>query len=202
MTGSSPLVVVLCGGTSRRFGAGDKTAAVVQHDSTTVLDRILLDLPDKWPVVCVGDRRPTVREVSWRREEPPFGGPVAAVAAGISAAGTARNEKQWIDDGIVVVLAGDQPFAGSLAEEIVAVLLDAPSAEGVVAITSEQFPQHLLGAYRTSPLRRVVKGRANVSVRSTLGTLDLLTHSVELADAMDIDTLEDLARARSITGQG
>ena len=105
--GPAPVAaVVLCGGTSRRFGGVDKTAQTL--GSGTVLDSLLDALPPDWPVTCVGVPRPTVRPVSWTREDPPLGGPVAGIAAGL---GT-------VEAPIVVVVAGDQPLAGAGARRV------------------------------------------------------------------------------------
>lgn len=178
-------VVVLCGGTSRRFRSGDKTAAALA--GTTVLDRLLTDLPPDWPVTCVGEARPTQRDVRWCRENPPLGGPVAGIAAGL----------EGVTLPVVVVLAGDQPFAGGLVSSLVAALAVAESRlDGVVALTDG--PQYLLGAYRAPALRRVTLGRADVSVRSTLGTLATQHLSVPSRAAMDIDTVADLDRAQAM----
>jgi molybdenum cofactor guanylyltransferase len=65
---SEVTVVVLAGGTSRRFGS-DKLAAPLA--GTTVLDVLLGSLPAQWPLVVVGSERPVVREVRWVGEDPP-----------------------------------------------------------------------------------------------------------------------------------
>lgn len=108
--------VILCGGTSRRMGGGDKTALALGEHS--VLAHLLLDLPDEWEVICVGEPRPVPRQVHWTREDPPLAGPVEGLAAGV----TALNDLLPKPD-VVVALAGDQPFAGPAARACVAALL-------------------------------------------------------------------------------
>ena len=82
---SDVTVVVLAGGTSRRFGS-DKLAAPL--GGSTVLDTVLGSLPPEWPVVVVGPPRECRRPVTWTREDPPGGGPLAGVAAGVDAVTT------------------------------------------------------------------------------------------------------------------
>lgn len=137
--------VVLCGGTSRRMGVADKTA--LPFGEGTVLDAALEGLPPG-PIVCVGDPRPlrldgeTLADatpvIRWAREQPPGGGPVAGLRAGLDAVG-AHVETTYapvtelqdpapepnggrIEQGIVAVLAGDQPFAGRVAAHLVQAL--------------------------------------------------------------------------------
>src|SRR4051812_41556840 len=97
------------------MGSGDKTAA--PFGSGTVLDHLIDDLPAKWPVVTVGPERPTRRRTQWTREAPPGGGPVAAIAAGLALVRT----------DLVVVLAGDMPFAAGTAARLAAALDDDPA---------------------------------------------------------------------------
>ena len=92
-------VVVLAGGTSRRFGA-DKLGARL-HGST-VLETVVGSLPPGWPVVVVGPPRDCGRPVTWTREKPAGGGPLAGVAAGVLRVRTR----------LVAVVAGDMPYAG------------------------------------------------------------------------------------------
>src|SRR3954451_21606618 len=73
--------VVLAGGSGRRLGGVDKPALRV--GSTSLLDRVLGAVPDASSVVVVGPSRATSRPVTWVREDPPGGGPVAALAAGL-----------------------------------------------------------------------------------------------------------------------
>jgi molybdenum cofactor guanylyltransferase len=166
------------------MGSVDKTAAA--FGSGTVLDHLLDDLPAEWPVVTVGPERPTRRQTQWTREAPPGGGPVAAIAAGLALVRT----------DLVVVLAGDMPFAAGTAARLAAALDDDPAVAAVVATDLDGRPNPLLAAYRTAALRDAVPDLpANTAARSLLA----VTHTrlpVAAADALDVDTPEALAAAR------
>jgi molybdopterin-guanine dinucleotide biosynthesis protein A len=176
--------VVLCGGTGRRFG-GDKTQALI--DGVPVLDHVVGQLPPSWPVVCVGPARPTVAPVTWVREEPPGGGPVAALAAGLAE----------VSSPVVVVLGGDMPYAAPAATAVVAALLADPAVDAVVGRDPQGRTQPLLAAYRTEALRRAVPDpSAGVAL---MRVVDALVHAGLPTDsraALDIDTREDLQTAR------
>src|SRR5215470_4882128 len=72
--------VVLAGGRARRLGGVDKPALVVGERS--MLDTVLLACDGAAGIVVVGPPRPTVVDVRWTREDPPHGGPLAALVAG------------------------------------------------------------------------------------------------------------------------
>lgn len=185
--------IVLCGGQSRRFGGADKTRAVL--GGTSLLDRLLDGLPTDWPVVCVGPERPLdpepwrtpARAVQWTREDPPGGGPVAGIDAGLARVGTPY----------VVLLAGDLPFGAVGVQPLVAALRAAPAAtDGVRALDGAGEEQPLLAAYRTARLREAVPvGARDVGVRRTLRGLRCATQPVPAHAARDVDTVADLARA-------
>jgi molybdopterin-guanine dinucleotide biosynthesis protein A len=162
----------------------DKTAAAFGRG--TVLDHLLDDLPAEWPVVTVGPERSTRRVTRWTREAPPGGGPVAAVAAGLA----------LVHTDLVVLLAGDMPFAARTGARLVAALDDDPAVDAVVATDPDGRPNPLLAAYRTAALRDAVPAPpVNAAARSLLA----VTHSrlpVAAADALDVDTPEALAAAR------
>lgn len=176
--------VVLCGGTGWRFG-GDKTRALI--DGVPVLDHVVGQLPPSWPVVCVGPERPTVAPVTWVREQPPGGGPVAALAAGLVGVSTP----------VVVVLGGDMPYAAPAATALVAALLADPAVDAVLGRDPQGRMQPLLAAYRTEALRRAVPDPpAGVPL---MRVVDSLVHASMVTDgraALDIDTREDLQTAR------
>ena len=81
-------VVVLAGGTSRRFGS-DKLAAPLR--GSTVLDTVVASLPPHWPVVVVGPPRDCGRPVAWTREDPPG----AARSPGSPQASLASRPTSW-----------------------------------------------------------------------------------------------------------
>lgn len=175
--------LVLCGGTGRRFGS-DKTQALI--DGLPVLDHVVGQLPASWPVICVGPARPTVAQVTWVREEPPGGGPVAALATGLAG----------LSSPVAVVLGGDMPYAAPAAPTLVAALLADPSVDAVLGRDPQGRMQPLLAAYRTEALRRALP---NPPAGALMRVVDALVH-LELAmdsrSALDIDTREDLRAAR------
>jgi molybdopterin-guanine dinucleotide biosynthesis protein A len=178
--------LVLCGGDSRRLGSdgADKTAAPL--GATTVLDQLLDALPAEWPVVAVGLERPTRRSVRWTRESPAGGGPVAAVAAGLP----------LVDTDLLVVLAGDMPFAAGAATRLAATLHDDPTTDAVVAADPGGRPNPLLAAYRATALRDALPHPpANAAARSLLAVAHA-TAPVGERDSLDVDTPEALAAAR------
>ncbi|NHA69570.1 molybdenum cofactor guanylyltransferase [Phycicoccus flavus] len=174
-------VVVLAGGRSTRFGA-DKLAAPLR--GTTVLDHLLSALPPEWPVVAVGTPRETVRGVRWTREDPPGGGPLAAVLAGVALCRT----------GTVAVVAGDMPDAAPALARLLDVLLAAgPEVEAAVAVDDEDVANPLLAVYRTAALAaRAGTPTAGVPARSLL---DLVHAEVVVTGrpGRDVDTPADLA---------
>ena len=175
--------LVLCGGDSRRMGS-DKTTATL--GGATVLDHLLDGLPADWPLVVVGPERPTRRAVRWTREAPAGGGPVAAVAAGLS----------LVDTELVVVLAGDMPFAAHPAGSLVSTLQGDAASDAVVAVDAGGRPNPLLAAFRTASLNGALPNPpANAPARSLLAVAHT-TLPVDEADSLDVDTPEALAVAR------
>ncbi|MFF4555199.1 NTP transferase domain-containing protein [Streptomyces sp. NPDC001422] len=102
--------VVLAGGSARRLGGADKPG--VRVGGRALLDRVLAACADAAVTVVVAEPRATARPVRWAREDPPGGGPVAALDAGL----------RHTTAPYVVVLSADLPF---LDEKTVRRLLDA-----------------------------------------------------------------------------
>ncbi|MDO5710303.1 MAG: NTP transferase domain-containing protein [Micrococcales bacterium] len=205
MTSAAPTAaaIVLCGGTSRRFGGIDKTAQPL--GSATVLDSLLVALPAHWPIVCVGvqrELRQTMRRsVAWTREDPPLAGPVAGIAAGLAA----LDDLDHLDDcrgsdaDLVLVLAGDQPFAGEVAGDLVRVLHAAARTIDAVAASDDGRAQLLLCAYRRGPLAALLTGDvAGGGVYRTLAPLRVQTLAVAERVTLDVDAPADLAHARGL----
>ena len=173
-------VVVLAGGTSRRFGS-DKLVAPLR--GSTVLDTVVDSLPHEWPVVVVGPPRDCRRRVAWTREDPPGGGPLAGVAAGVALVGTE----------LVAVVAGDMPYAGHALVGLVAALRTAPrDVEGVVATDDDGVANPLLAAYRVDAVRRLLPSPAHGRPAKLLFDLAHVERAVPGPAAHDVDTPADL----------
>ncbi|GAB2869249.1 molybdenum cofactor guanylyltransferase [Nocardioides pacificus] len=72
--------VVLAGGTAARMDGIDK--ASIEHAGRTLLEYALDAVLDATEVVVVGEQVPTERPVTFTREDPPRGGPVAGLLTG------------------------------------------------------------------------------------------------------------------------
>ena len=182
--------VVLAGGTARRFGgATDKVALEV--GGTPLLDRVLVGCAGARTTIVVGPRRPTRRPVSWVREQPPGGGPVAAVAAALPSVTADR----------VLLLAADLPFFEPATAAVLLRGLDGdPDADAAVLVDADGRDQPLAAAYRTAPLLAALTALgdpAGLPLRRLVG--GLATRRIADADgaALDCDTWDDLARARA-----
>ncbi|WP_129339351.1 ATP-binding cassette domain-containing protein [Cellulomonas endophytica] len=208
------VVVVPAGGTSRRMhgGAGRPDKTRLPLGDGTVLDRLLADLAPL-PVVVVGpaldppvaagapssapgpaaDLRSPVRTC---RESPVGGGPLAAVAAGLAAALDERPGTR-----VLVVVAGDQPFAGVAVRRLLAALAAAPGVDAAVALDAQGHPQPLLAALRVAAVRaRLLDDPAAVvdaPARRLLADLRTVPVPVSDDEGLDLDRPEDLDRARA-----
>lgn len=182
--------LVLAGGAARRLGGADKPGLLV--GGRPLLDRVLDACADARTTVVVGGRRPTARPVQWAREDPPGGGPLAALDAGLRRTTAAQ----------VLVLSADLPF---LDRETVRALLDAPGGDGAMLRDPGGRDQPLVAAYRVEPLRREIAllaaehgTLAGLPLRAVTAELDLtpVTAAAPIA-SFDCDTWDDLAAARA-----
>jgi molybdopterin-guanine dinucleotide biosynthesis protein A len=177
--------VVLAGGSARRLGGVDKPALVVGDRS--LLDRVLAAVVDASRVVVVGPVRTTDRPVLWCREDPPGGGPVAALAAGLVEVRADR----------VAVLAGDLPF---LTPTVIERLLEsAAGRQGALVVDEGGRDQLLLGVWDTTALRRALPEQvAGARLGETLRQLDPVRLRIDARPApwFDCDTEADLTTAR------
>ena len=206
-------VIVPCGGTSRRLGGVDKTRESLA--GTTVLDHLLDGLPPDWPVVCVGEMRPTTRSVQWCRESPAGGGPVAGIAAGLAlirdlslirdlGAATdhdANSDVAMPGNAICVVVGGDMPFAATALPTLVDALNAAPGLDAVLASDPDGRTQPLLAAYRFDALRAALPPVSRgARLMAVVDALVIDTVAFDSQTALDVDTPEALEEARHIVG--
>ena len=191
-TGSRPgrcAAVVLAGGASRRFGT-DKLAVVV--DGAALLDQALAGLPGDAQVFVVGPARPTARPVTFLRENPPGGGPTAAMVTGLRAALATHSAE-------IVVLPGDAPHAGQAAVALLAARGPHPAA-AVVATDGEGFEQPLQLALGRAAARALVEAAGaeqghGASARALVLRLDppVERYRLPAEGHWDIDTPAQLA---------
>ena len=180
--------LLLTGGRGSRLGGVDKGALRLQ--GATLLERALDALAGLPTVVVgeVGDRRRSGGPVAVVREDPPFGGPAAAVVAGLAALPAADEVLLLAVD--VVGLPGAVPA-----------LLAAPTGRhGVVAVDVAGRDQWLLGRYDATALRAAAAALgdpAGASLRRLLGGLDLARLPLPAALTADVDTVDD-ARAAGV----
>ena len=179
--------IVLAGGRASRLDGVSKAELVVGGRS--LLSRALDASADDRHTVVVGTPLAVPSEVLVTRESPAFGGPAAAIAAGLEA----LSQNLLAD--FVLVLACDVPHSAAA----VSTLLTQLNAElhGVIAVDSAGHRQPLLGVYRTEALASAVRQRGsdiqNLSVRALLSALDLAEVPVPFGSTDDIDTWTDAA---------
>ena len=193
---------MLAGGSSRRLGR-DKLAAELGGRSVLAL---LLDgvhgVAPSAELVVVGPAERSAPGVVVVREDPPGGGPVAGLAAGLAASSGAVPGGALADEDVVGVLAGDQPFAATALPQLTAVL--ASSVDAVLGTDPDGRDQPLLAVYRAGSLRRAIAevstgaGPAGARVRDVVGRLRVARVAVSATVALDVDTEADLARARAV----
>jgi molybdenum cofactor guanylyltransferase len=179
--------VILTGGGARRLDGVAKH--LLDVGGRTVLARVVGAAAGASRVVVVGppDRTPGVDV--FVREQPPGGGPVAALAAGLD-----EIQADW-----VVLLAGDLPFL--TVDALSQLRTAAAGAPVVVAVDDDGRDQYLLALWSVGALRAAFpsKGsRAGRALRSLYR--DVSVARVELGGFpppwWDCDTPVDLEQAR------
>ncbi len=190
---SEPLrlgAVVLTGGTGTRLGGADKAALEV--DGVTTLERALAATSAAAEVVVVGREVATSRPVTWTRENPPGGGPAAALLAGLRAF--------TLPPQVVCVLAVDMPrvHAATVARLTWAVEAD-PDADGALLTDAAGRRQFLAAVYRFCPLAAAgppdPAAEHGLSMRRLVGGLRLVGVAAVGEEARDLDTWEDVRAA-------
>ncbi|MGV8978598.1 MAG: molybdenum cofactor guanylyltransferase [Cellulomonas sp.] len=207
MTKPSYDALVLAGGRARRLGGVSKPDVVVGGRRLLAHVLAAVDGPDVRRVVVVGpDTLAVPSGVARTLEEPPDGGPVAGIAAGLEALGDGA-EAEW-----VLVLACDVPrVAGAVPLLVDAVRPDgtgasAPTCDGVMLVDGEGRDQPLVGLYRRAALDGAVArlgadggsrpgqgGLRGASVRALVDALDLVRLVDTGRHGLDVDTWTDVA---------
>jgi molybdopterin-guanine dinucleotide biosynthesis protein A len=186
--------VVLAGGRAARLGGQPKPQLEVGGRS--MLATVLAACEGAAARVVVGPPQPVPQGVRLVREQPPGGGPVAAMRAGMAV----------VETDVVAVLAADLPF---LTADLLAQLRERLSGDGVLVVDDAGRDQLLLGVWRTAALRAAVSraggptAEHKLSMRKVLAPLAVRRFRPEVppgrpAPWTDCDTPTDLARARAV----
>jgi molybdopterin-guanine dinucleotide biosynthesis protein A len=148
------------------------------------------------PVTVAGDLLDESLDVQWIREDPPFGGPAAAIVAVLDSWAAAGVAPDW-----AFVLACDLPEIDEAVVRLVADLPLLPSdADGMCLADATSRPQWLTGVYRTRALQDAASALPDRGADAPVRALvDDLAITVVRADHLthDVDTWEDLAEARA-----
>ncbi|TKA11534.1 NTP transferase domain-containing protein [Actinacidiphila oryziradicis] len=192
MTSEPYDAVVLAGGAAKRLGGADKPGLPVA--GRAMVERVLDACAGAAVTVVVGPRRAIGRPVVWAREQPPGGGPLAALAAGL----------RKVTADTVLVFAADLPFLTRTTALALRAVLREPH-DGAVLTDADGRDQPLTAVYRTAALRR---GLALIATEhGTVAGLPLRLLTAELAlyrlpdptgsASFDCDTWDDLSAARA-----
>ncbi|MEJ1155010.1 MULTISPECIES: molybdenum cofactor guanylyltransferase [Microbacterium] len=150
-------------------------------------------------IVVAGDVLDDALEVRWVREDPPFGGPAAGAVAAV---------ESWSDETAptwVFLLACDLPeVQAAVARLSEALPLLPDESDGACLADETSRPQWLIGIYRTRSLRRAASALPDrgqhATVRSLIDDLAITVLRAPAALTEDVDTWEDLAKARERVG--
>lgn len=176
--------VILCGGSARRLGGADK--ASVSLGGVTFLERAAQAAVDAQRTIAVGPQRPAPTGLLWTIEDPPGGGPVAALGAGM----------ELVREDLVAVLGVDFPFLEP--ETIRQLITQLGDADGAILADHEGRHQFLVGVYRSAKMRDALDRTPNGdrAMRHLIESLDLQVIEDPRA-ATDCDTWDEVRAAEA-----
>jgi molybdopterin-guanine dinucleotide biosynthesis protein A len=174
--------VVLAGGVAARLDGADK--ASVELHGRTLLAWALDAVMDAAEVVVVGDPVPTHRPVTFTREDPRHGGPVAALLTGRDALLDPR--------GTVAVLACDMPYLSP--QTFQRLRAAAVGHDGAVLIGPDGRRQlaMVLDVDRLDEVRPGHEQQHGLALHRLLSPLDLAEAEAQGREHRDVDTWADV----------
>ncbi len=196
--------VILAGGRARRLGGADKPGLTV--GGRTLAGAVMSAVAGAAMVIVVGPERGYLRGTGragsprprFVLEDPPAGGPVAALRRGIT-----EVSAPWL-----ALLAADLPFV--LPEHVHALLAAAGEARvapagrraGAILVDDDGRPQWLAGCWRTAALAGALRAYGGRSLHGLLSPLRPAELSVQVAPGapppwLDCDCPADLHLARA-----
>ncbi|HZZ97023.1 MAG TPA: molybdenum cofactor guanylyltransferase [Jatrophihabitantaceae bacterium] len=179
--------IILAGGSARRLDGKDKAA--IEIGGVPLLDRAIAAAKGAVRVVVVGPQRATAAEVTWTREDPPGGGPVAAIAAALG----------LVEEAYCLVLAADLPWVAGA----VPLLLMAASKTDVAVLTATGRRNNLAAVWRTAALREAVDRldeTRDAAVHELLASVRVIDVVDEDDWGADCDTWPDVEAAKKKQG--
>jgi len=187
--------IVLAGGRSSRL-SGVPKAQLLWHGATLLQNTVDAALQGgARRVVVVGPAAPGPdARVMFTREDPPFGGPAAAIGAGVRA----LDEQQASAADIVLVLACDMPEIAR-AVSVLVESLPLAGSDGAFLVDSSGMRQPLAAVYGRRALADAVAAlRASgtldgASMRSLIASLDVRELTDAAGATSDVDTWPDAA---------
>lgn len=188
--------IIFAGGRGSRLGGADK--ADLDLGGHRLLDRVIAATQAAGvsrPVI-VGPDRAGLNHCVVVREDPPFAGPLAALAAGLSAIEVESSER----DAELLLLSCDLEHPDAVITQLLA---QSPTAyeDAVVLRDPDGRAQWLAGRYRVASLSRAVAHLgdeiANQPLRRATERLTIGWRDAPSEIVADIDTPQDLARARA-----
>lgn len=175
--------IVLAGGTAVRMDGVDK--AGVELDGRTLLAHAIDAYVDADEVVVVAPEAvPTARPVTTVCEDPPRGGPVAGLLAGVDAL--------LLRPGLVGVLAVDMPRVTATTMRR---LREAAAGRDGAFLHDDDGRRQLAGVLDARRLHDVRPGpeeQHGMSLRRLLAPLDLAEVAATGPEAVDVDSWSDL----------
>lgn len=174
--------VVLAGGTAARLDGADK--ASLEHAGRSLLEWSIDALIDAVEVVVVGDPVPTTRPVTFTRESPRYGGPVAALLTGRDALARRPNT--------LGVLAVDMPRVSAYTFRR---LREAAQGRDGAFLTDPTGRRQLAGVLdvaRLDAVRPDHEGQHGMALHRLLAGLDLAEVPPQGEEARDIDSWADV----------
>jgi len=180
-------VIVLSGGTSRRFGR-DKSQAKIAGKSLIAF--ILGSIPSEFKIVIVG-QDPKIESSQYQcvLEEPIGGGPLAGFKAGLDAS----------ESELVALIATDMPFASGLVLNLINSIR--ANDDAVMYVDAKGFKQPLAAVYRSASVKRALADMGQLDGKSVRELIShLMVHEIEMSHEVaqalvDIDTAADLEQA-------
>ena len=186
--------IVVAGGRSSRLGGTPKARLPLR--GSTLLAHTVESVRPFGTVVVVGpEDQPLPEDVLRTREDPPFSGPAAAIAAGAASLSPVAARAAW-----TAVLACDMPFVDralpALRAKAARAASSTSSSDGMIAVSAEGRRENLAVLVRTEALDRALDAAptTDAPVRSVWRHLDLTETPVPEDSTADVDTWDDVHR--------